>query len=299
MRFHYAESMTAVANYLPLAQAAEANGYAGFTIPDSLIYPQSSATQYSYTEGGGREFLENKPFVESFVLAAAMGAATKTLELTTNVVKLPVRPPLYSAKLASSIATLTNNRFNFGVGLSVWPEDYQAMGVDYAKRGKRMDECIEIVKGLCAGGYFEFHGEFYDLPAVKLNPVPTKPLPILIGGHSDAGLRRAAQHDGFMYAGGRPGELEGILVKLNAFRSQAGTRSKPFRIFATEMGAITVDSVQRHAELGVTDMVVVFRNLYAVEDDRQPLQQKIDDLKRFADAVISKIGTGTDRNQVI
>jgi alkanesulfonate monooxygenase SsuD/methylene tetrahydromethanopterin reductase-like flavin-dependent oxidoreductase (luciferase family) len=164
MRFHYAEAMTAVANYLPLARAAEELGFAGFTMPDSLIYPRASDTAYSYTEDGGREFLENKPFVESFILASAIGAVTTRLELTTNVVKLPVRPPLYSAKLASSVAAITGDRFNLGVGLSVWPEDYAAMGVDYARRGKRFDECLEIVRGLCAGGYFEFHGEFYDIP---------------------------------------------------------------------------------------------------------------------------------------
>jgi alkanesulfonate monooxygenase SsuD/methylene tetrahydromethanopterin reductase-like flavin-dependent oxidoreductase (luciferase family) len=288
MRFHYAESMTPVAHYIPLAQAAEHNGYSGFTIADSLIYPQASDTDYSYTEDGGREFLENKPFVESFILATAMGVATKTLEMTTNVVKLPVRPPLYSAKMASSIAALTGNRFNFGVGLSVWPEDYRVMGVDYSKRGKRFDECIAIVKGLCAGGYFEFHGEFYDLPSVKINPVPSKPLPILIGGHSDAALRRAAKHDGWMFAGGRPGELESFLEKLRRFRAEADTADEPFRVFATDMGAIGSDTVKRHEDLGVTDMVVAFRNLYAVEEDRQPLSDKIDDLKRFADTVIAK-----------
>jgi alkanesulfonate monooxygenase SsuD/methylene tetrahydromethanopterin reductase-like flavin-dependent oxidoreductase (luciferase family) len=289
MRFHYGESMTAVANYLPLAQAAEANGFTGFTIPDSLIYPESSATQYSYTEDGGRAFLENKPFIESFILAAAMGAVTGTLQLTTNVVKLPVRPPLYSAKLAASIAALTGDRFNFGVGLSVWPEDYQAMGADYVTRGKRMDECIAIVRGLCAGGYFEFHGEFYDLPAVKLNPTPGKPLPILIGGHSDPALKRAARNDGFMYAGGAPGQLEGLLAKLDRFREEAGSLGRPFRIFATDTGPVTVDSVKRHAALGVTDMIVAFRNLYAVEEDRQPLSDKVDDLKRFADEVIATV----------
>lgn len=288
MRFHYAESMTPIANYIPLAQAAEAHGYSGFTISDSLIYPKASGTEYSYTEDGGREFLENKPFIESFILATAMGVATKTLEMTTNVVKLPVRPPLYSAKMAASIAALTNNRFNFGVGLSVWPEDYQVMGVDYAKRGKRFDECIAIVRGLCAGGYFEFHGEFYDLPPVKINPVPTKPLPILIGGHSDAALQRAARNDGWMFAGGKPGELEGLLEKLQGFRKDAGTQNAPFRIFATAMGAIGEDSVKRSRDLGITDMVVVFRSLYAVEEDTQPLSQKIDDLKRFADTVIAK-----------
>jgi len=290
MRFHYAESMTPIANYIPLAQAAEANGYSGFTISDSLIYPKASGTEYSYTEDGGREFLENKPFIESFILATAMGVATKTLEMTTNVVKLPVRPPLYSAKMAASIAALTNNRFNFGVGLSVWPEDYKVMGVDYAKRGKRFDECIAIVRGLCAGGYFEFHGEFYDLPPVKINPVPTKPLPILIGGHSDAALQRAARNDGWMFAGGKPGELEGLLVKLDQFRKEAGSANAPFRIFATAMGEIGEDSVKRSTDLGITDMVVVFRNLYAVEEDHQPLAEKIDDLKRFADTVIAKAG---------
>jgi alkanesulfonate monooxygenase SsuD/methylene tetrahydromethanopterin reductase-like flavin-dependent oxidoreductase (luciferase family) len=277
-------------NYIPLAKAAEANGYAGFTISDSLMYPEASKTEYSYTEDGGREFLENKPFIESFILATAIGAATTTLEMTTNVVKLPVRPPLYSAKLAASIAALTGDRLNFGVGLSVWPEDYQVMGVDYANRGKRFDECIAIVKGLCAGGYFEFHGAFYDLPSIKINPVPTKPLPILIGGHSDAALQRAARHDGWMYAGGRHGELAEHLKKLSSFRAASDDSGKPFRIFATEMGGIDGDTVKRLEDLGVTDMMVVLRNVYAVEEDSQPLAEKIDNLKRFADAVIANAG---------
>ncbi len=289
MRFHYAESMTAVANMLPLARAAEANGYAGFAIPDSLIYPKASDTTYSYTDDGGREFLENKPFVESFILAAAIGAATTTLELTTNVVKLPVRQPLYSAKLASSVAAITNDRFNFGVGLSVWPEDYAVMGVPYEKRGKRFDECIAIVKGLCAGGYFEFHSEFYDLAPVKLNPVPGKPLPILIGGHSDAAFRRAAKHDGFMFAGGPIEVLKGMVDAINCYRAELGNTNKPFRLFATAMGPITLDTVKEMRDLGVTDMPVAFRNLYAVEEDSQPLSDKIDDMKRFADAVIAKL----------
>ncbi len=289
MRFHYAESMTAVANYLPLARAAEAHGYAGFAIPDSLIYPKASDTAYSYTEDGGREFLENKPFVESFILASAIGAVTTTLELTTNVVKLPVRQPLYSAKLAASVAAITNDRFNFGVGLSVWPEDYAAMGVDYAARGKRFDECIAIVQGLCAGGYFEFHGEFYDLPPVKLNPLPGKHLPILIGGHSDAAFKRAARHDGFMFAGGGPEMLTPMLDAISRHREAAGTSGQPFRIFATAMGQITLDVVKQMTDLGVTDMPVAFRNLYAVEEDKQPVQDKIDDLARFADTIIARL----------
>lgn len=288
MRFHYAEAMTAVANYLPLARAAEELGFAGFTIPDSLIYPKASDTAYSYTEDGGREFLENKPFVESFILATAIGTATTRLELTTNVVKLPVRPPLYSAKLAASVSAITNGRFNLGVGLSVWPEDYAAMGVDYAQRGKRMDECLEIVRGLCAGGYFEFHGEFYDLAPVKLNPVPARQLPIFIGGYSEAALRRSARFDGFMFAGGGADELTGPISLINEARREAGTSDRPFRIFATAMGDFSVDTIKRLEDIGVTDMPVAFRNLYAVEEDSQPLEDKIDAMKRFADTVIAR-----------
>ncbi len=288
MRFHYAEAMTAVANYLPLARAAEELGFAGFTMPDSLIYPKASDTAYSYTDDGGREFLENKPFVESFILATAIGAATSKLELTTNVVKLPVRPPLYAAKLAASVAAITGDRFNLGVGLSVWPEDYAVMGVDYARRGKRFDECLEIVQGLCAGGYFEFHGEFYDIAPVKLNPVPSKPLPIFIGGHSDAAFKRSARFDGFMFAGGGPDDLATPIAAIQAARAEAGTSGKPFRIFATAMGDISLDMIKRMEDIGVTDMPVAFRNLYAVEEDSQPLAEKIDAVKRFADAVIAK-----------
>ena len=77
------------------------------------------------------------------------------------------------------------------------------MGVPWERRGKRMDECIDILRGLTAGGYFEFHGEFYDIQPIKMSPAPTEPIPILVGGHADAALRRAVRRgDGWMHAGG-------------------------------------------------------------------------------------------------
>ena len=88
-------------------------------------------------------------------------------------------------------------------GLSPWPEDFDIMGVPFARRGKRMDECMEIVRGLTGGGYFEFHGEFYDIPAIKICPTPTEPIPLLVGGHADAALKRAVTlGDGWMHGGG-------------------------------------------------------------------------------------------------
>ena len=288
MHFHYGESMTRPEYYVPLARAAEQAGFDGITIPDSLCYPRRSDTRYSYTDDGGRQFLENKAFPETFMLAGALSAVTERLELTSNVIKLPVRPPVYSAKLAATLATLSGNRFNFGVGLSVWPEDYDVMGVPWDRRGKRFDECIAIVRGLTAGGYFEFHGEFYELPPIKLNPVPSRPIPILIGGHSDAALRRAANNDGWLFAGGGVEAMRPLLARLHAYR-EASDVAGAFRIFAAEMGDFDLDTVKRYEDAGVTDLIVVFRNLYAVEEDRQPLEEKVDDLNRFADGVLAKL----------
>ncbi len=288
MRFTYAETMTDPSFYVPLAQAAEAAGYTSMTIADSLAYPKESDATYPYTPDGNREFLEDKPFIEVFVLSAAIAAATTTLRLTPFVVKLPIRPPVLVAKQAASIAALSGNRFGFGVGISPWPDDFEIMGVPFERRGARMDECIDIVRGLTAGGYFEFHGEFYDLPPIKISPVPTEPIPILIGGHSGPALRRAAQRgDGWMHAGGDPAELGRLLAKLDVLRAEYGTR-KDFEIHVISLDGFTVDGVKRLEDKGVTDVIVGFRYPYTTEPDTESLDTKIAHLSRFAEKVIAK-----------
>ncbi len=280
--------MTDPSFYVPLARAAEAAGYTSMVVADSVAYPRESDSTYPYTPDGSREFLANKPFVETFVLTTAMAAATTTLRFTPFVLKLPIRPPVLVAKQAASIAALFGNRLALGVGISPWPEDFEIMGVDFARRGKRMDECIDIVRGLCSGDYFEFHGECYDLPAIKINPVPAQPLPILIGGHSDAALRRAARRgDGWMHAGSDPAELDHLLTTLAALRAEYGTR-EDFEVHVISADAYTPDGVQRLADKGVTDVIVGFRIPYTVAADTEPLQTKIDHLNRFAERVIAK-----------
>lgn len=288
MRFTYAETMTDPTFYVPLAQAAEAAGYTSMTIADSVAYPKESDATYPYTPDGNREFLEDKPFIEAFVLSAAIAAATTTLRLTPFVVKLPIRPPVLVAKQAASIAALSGNRFGFGVGISPWPDDFEIMGVPFERRGARMDECIDIVRGLTAGGYFEYHGEFYDLPPIKISPVPTEPIPILIGGHSGPALRRAAQRgDGWMHAGGDPAELDRLLAKLDVLRAEYGTR-KDFEIHVISLDGFTVDGVKRLEDKGVTDVIVGFRYPYTTEPDTESLNTKIAHLSRFAEKVIAK-----------
>ena len=289
MRFTYAEAMTDPAHYLPLAQAAEAAGFHSMSIADSVAYPAESDSTYPYTPDGSREFLDGKPFIEAFILSAALAAATTTLRFTPFVVKLPIRPPVLVAKQAASLAYLSGNRFSLGVGISPWPEDFEIMGVPFERRGKRMDECIEIVRGLSRGEYFEYHGEFYDIPKIKITPGATEHLPILVGGHSDAALRRAVRLcDGWMHAGGDPEELDRMLARLNTLRAERDS-STPFEIHAASMDAYTTDGIKRLEDKGVTDVIVGFRYPYVAGDDTEPLADKIAHLERYADSVIAKV----------
>jgi alkanesulfonate monooxygenase SsuD/methylene tetrahydromethanopterin reductase-like flavin-dependent oxidoreductase (luciferase family) len=288
MRFTYAEAMTDPTFYVPLATAAEAAGYDAMTIADSIAYPFESDSKYPYTPDGNREFLEGKAFVEAFVLAGALLAVTTSLRFNFFVLKLPIRPPALVAKQAGSLAAVFGNRLGLGVGTSPWPEDYELMGVPFAKRGKRMDECIEIIRGLTSGDYFEFHGEFYDIPKTKMTPAPTRPIPILIGGHADTALRRAARCDGWMHGGGDAEELDRLLARLKQLRAEEGMAG-PFEIHVISADGFTVDGVKRLEDKGVTDVIVGFRMPYIVGLDTQPLDAKIRHLERFAEKVIARV----------
>lgn len=288
MRFSYAESMCDPAHYVPLVRAAEEAGYASFVVPDSICYPERSDSQYPYTPDGDRQFLEDKPFLEPFSLIPALGAVTSRLRFTTFVVKLPIRNPVIVAKQATSVAVLTQDRFGFGVGLSPWPDDFAVTGSDWKTRGARLDEAIEIVRGLSRGEFFGYQGKHYRFEPVKLCPVPAKPIPILVGGHAEAALRRAARlGDGWMHAGGDPEQLGSMLARLGELRREYGRERLPFEVHVISLDAFTPGGVRRLEDLGVTDAIVGFRNAY--EKDAMTLEQKIAALRSFADGVIAKV----------
>jgi probable F420-dependent oxidoreductase len=293
MRFTYAESMTDPSFYGPLARAAEEAGYHSMVIPDSICYPLQADSVYPYSPDGTREFLEDKPFLEPFSLIPALGAVTSRIRFIPFVVKVPVRNPVLLAKQATSTAVLTGGRLSLGVGVSPWREDYDILGADWASRGRRLDESIAIVRGLAAGGYYEFHGTTYDLPPVKIAPVPAEPIPVLIGGHSEAALRRAARlGDGWMHGGGDPADLPRLLARLGELRQASpdreGSSARPFEVHVISMDAYTTDGVRRLEDQGVTDVIIGFRWPYVTGPDTEPLDRKIDSLRRFADDVIAK-----------
>jgi probable F420-dependent oxidoreductase len=290
MRFTYAEAMTDPTYYAPLAQAAEAAGYTSMTVADSLIYPEESDSTYPYTDTGDRAFLADKAFVETMIMVTHLAAVTTTLRFTPFVLKLPVRPPVLVAKQVSSVAYLSGNRLGLGVGLSPWPEDFVALGVPWERRGKRMDECMDILRGLTGGGFFGYSGEFYSFPPLKQTPAPTEKVPLLVGGHADAALRRAVlKGDGWMHAGGDPEELDRMLLRLAEIRKEEGDTRDDFEVHVISYDAYDLDGIKRLEDKGVTDCIVGFRVPYIEGPDTEPLETKIENLEKYAHSIISKV----------
>jgi len=281
MRFSYQVGMCEADHYLPLARAAEAAGFHGITIPDSICYPKEASSRYPYNADGSREFLESVPFVESLIGVASMAAVTDTIRFATFVYKLAVRQAAIVAKQVQGINAMSGNRFDFGVGISPWEEDFAVAQTPWEKRGRRLDEQIDIVRGLESGDYFGYSGEIHDMPANKMNPVPTSPTPILIGGHTDIALRRAARNDGWMCAGAELDELRTYAGKIDRFREELGTADKPFRIFTTSRDAFTREGIEELEDIGVTDVIIAFRDVYNMQPD-EDLDTKIQQLNWYA-----------------
>lgn len=288
MRFAYHASMPSLDQYIPLARAAEEMGFDSFTLPDSICYPLDCDAKYPYNDDGSRDFLDGVPFMEIFIAMGVVAAVTTRIRITTSVVKLPIRQPAIVAKQLSSLAVLSNNRIGFGVGLSPWPEDFSACQIPWEKRGQRMDEMIEIIRGLMTGEYFGYEGQMLQMAPIKLCPVPTQPVPILIGGHADAALKRAARiGDGWISAGTSLEELDEFLRKLHGFRAEYGREKEPFEVHNMGASAYSPDGIKQLEDRGVHEVIVAFRDVYKKQPDPS-LDEKLATMRWYADNVIAK-----------
>ena len=203
MQYTCSIAMSPIDQLVEIAKTAEEVGFDSIALPDSLFYMEKAVGGLSVHPRRLADVeRRTPPWVDPLIAAGAMGAVTSTLRFYTNVMKLGSRNPLLLARQVGSVANLTNNRFGFGVGIGWAPEEFEWCGVPYAKRGKRVDEMIEVIKLVLDGGMVEFHGEFYDFDKLQMSPAPTKPVPFYVGGHTEvalqarrAGRRRLDQRD--------------------------------------------------------------------------------------------------------
>jgi probable F420-dependent oxidoreductase len=133
------------------------------------------------------------PFHDPFVLFGYLAAITQRLHFRTSILILPLYPTAIVAKQAAELQALSNGRFELGVGISWNTHEYRALGQDFASRGRRIEEQIEVLRRLWNEPYVSFDGRWHALDGIGLNRLPASRIPIWIGGSSDAVLRRAAR----------------------------------------------------------------------------------------------------------
>ncbi len=289
MKFWQALSFTEPEQLLAVAPIVEEVGFEGILVSDHLFFPEKLESKYPYSPDGTPGFSPDTPFPEPWSTISAMAAVTQRVRFSTMVQIVPLRNPLELAKAAGSAGMLSNGRVALGAGAGWIKEEFDTLGVDFATRGRRFDESIEVLRKLWAGGMVEHHGEFFDFPRLQMSPAPPAPLPILIGGLSRAALRRAARlGDGWLGPGQTPDEVVATVQTLHKFRAQAGRDSAPFEIIAPLTTPPAADDFKRLEDNGVAG-TVSYPFSYALGPESS-VEQKRAYLEGFANDVIAKLG---------
>lgn len=290
MRFTVPLPMLPPQHYVPMARAADEHGFDSIAVPDSVFFAETVTGDYPFTSDGQRWWQPETPFLDPFVAVPAMAAVTERVRFLTNVLKLPLRSPLLVAKQVASIASLSGDRFRLGVGVSWMPEEFDWIGTDMRTRGARTDEAIEIIGLVCAGGgprWVDYEGRHHRFGRLMISPAPDRRVPILVGGHSDVAMRRAAKHDGWVSANVTAAELGELVQRLDGHLSAAGRSRADYEVNALAVDVLDLDGFRRLADLGVTDCQVVPWYFYG--GDPAALDVQLDSLARFADTVIKPL----------
>lgn len=240
-----------------LATAAEAAGFESLWTVEHVVVPAGYDSRYPYSRsgkmaGGAEDFDSPDPLI----WLAAVAAVTSTIRLATGILILPQRNPLILAKEVASLDVLSGGRVTLGVGVGWLEEEFRALGVPFADRGRRTDEYIAVLRALWSADVASYHGEFVDFEAVYSRPRPLqRTVPIVIGGHSTRAARRAGRlGDGFFPASAATDELPGLVVAARRAAEEAGRDPANLEI---SMGARpTREAVEALAEAGVDRVVV-------------------------------------------
>ena len=291
MRFWQALTWAETEQIPELALLAEELGFDGVFLSDHAFLPREATSRYPYSADGTPSFTAASEYPDVWVLLGAIAARTRSLSLATSVFVLPLRHPVEVARAAASLAVLSGGRFALGVGVGWGEEHYEVLDVDFASRGRRADECIEVLRKLWQPGWVEHRGEFFAFPALRQNPAPREPVPIWVGGHSRAALRRAARlGDGFLGSGHTPDGAERVLGELAALRRACGRERTAFE---TVIGLSTppdLDTFRRLEDRGMTSGVSYpFR--FAL-GERSSLDAKRRAMEGFAERILVPMRAG-------
>ncbi len=240
-----------------------------------IPYPGSKDGKLPVPEGGG--------MLDTVATIGYLAACSKTLRFGTGITLLPQRNPLYTAKEFATLDWLTGGRIDFGIGIGWCKEEVIACGYKFEDHGKRCDEILEMLKILWTEPSAEYHGRYYDLEPCHLDPKPIqKPhIPIIVGGHSKAGFRRAAKYGSGWYGFQINVEQTAqVMAELDAALTKENRSRDDFELVITPPYRVTADMVKSYADLGVDQLVVHLGN-----QDAERVSARLAELETLVTAV--------------
>jgi probable F420-dependent oxidoreductase len=177
-------------------------------------------------------YTEHDPFHDPFVMFAYLAGITERIGFATGILVLPQRQTALVARQAADVELLSGGRLRLGVGIG-WNEvEYQALGQDFTTRGARQEEQIQLLRQLFTEPVVDFTGRFDRVDRAALVPKPQRPIPIWLGGSSEAAFDRAARlADGFLFFGGG---LEHAVDAWGGMQTRLDVLGRPVEAFGRE-----------------------------------------------------------------
>lgn len=245
-----------------VVQAAEAGGFTTAWVVEHVVVPSGYESKYPYDKsgkmaGGAEQFDLPDPLI--WLTWAA--AHTTTLRLGTGIVIATQRNPVITAKEAATLDHLSGGRFDFGVGVGWLEEEFNALGVPFAARGKRLDEYIDAMRALWTQDLASFHGEFVNFDNCISRPNPVNgTVPIVIGGHTKAAARRAgARGDAFFPGSATAEEISELIDVMKQTAAEHGRDGDTIPVYAMAMNKPGDDlyaRIESLAGVGVSQTIV-------------------------------------------
>jgi probable F420-dependent oxidoreductase len=243
-----------------VAVAAEAAGFATLWAGEHVVLVDQSGSRYPYSEDGRIAVPASADWLDPLLGLTFAAAVTSTIQLATGVLLLPEHNPVICAKQAATLDVLSGGgRFTLGVGIGWSVEEFAALGIPFAGRGRRTAEYVAVMRRLWSDDVASFSGEFTAFESVRVNPKPVRGrrIPVVIGGNSDSALARVAAFGDGWYGFNVPAETVAERVAALAHQCERHERSLRDLSVAVAVADGTPAMLPALAEIGVTDFVVV------------------------------------------
>ncbi|MGO9057103.1 MAG: LLM class F420-dependent oxidoreductase [Candidatus Binataceae bacterium] len=239
-----------------IAENAERLNFATLWSGEHIVFVETFASKYPYTENGALPGPVDSPLLSSYIALTYASAFTQRIRLATGITIVPQYNPLILAKEIMSLDRVSRGRFMLGVGIGWLEEEFQALGISWERRAARTNEYIAAMKVLWKDKQASFSGEFVNFKNVISMPKPTRAIPIAVGGESLPALRRVAKYGNAWYGYSlTPEQLEQKLKKLEQLLAENNRRLDEIEIIVHPPKRPSLDQMKKYSELGVSELV--------------------------------------------